>query len=110
MSYKIRRTYPAPDSPADHLGARERAMAVFKYLLDIEPERATKHPLFWCIKAAFEQHARRSRHELQQRMTYLMQEHGDGVSAEQLLDELQRQAEFAPLEPAKVRDIEGPVA
>jgi len=52
---KITRTYPQPDSPAPHLGARERAMAVYKYLLDIEPEAAVKHPLFACIVHAFEQ-------------------------------------------------------
>jgi len=56
MTFKITsRTYPQPDSPESHIGPRERAMAVFKYLLDIEPEDATKHPLFECIKHAFEQ-------------------------------------------------------
>jgi hypothetical protein len=51
----ISRTYPQPDSPEPHLGPRERALAVFKYLLDIEPEVAKDHPLFACIKHAFEQ-------------------------------------------------------
>jgi hypothetical protein len=53
-----RRTYPQPDSPASNLGPRERALAVFKYLLDLEPEQAVLHPLFPCIKHAFEQTGR----------------------------------------------------
>lgn len=56
---KIKRSYPQPDSPEPHLGARERAFAVFKYLLDLEPEAAVKHALFACIVHAFEQHASR---------------------------------------------------
>lgn len=53
----IRRTYPQPDSPQGNLGARERALAVFKYLLNLEPEVAKDHPLFSCVVHAFEQHA-----------------------------------------------------
>jgi hypothetical protein len=53
----LSRTYPQPDSPAPNLGARERALAVFKYLLDLEPEVAKDHPLFACIVHAFDQHA-----------------------------------------------------
>lgn len=56
---RITRTYPQPDSPAPHLGPRERALGVFKYLLDLEPEAAVKHPLFACIVHAFEQHGTR---------------------------------------------------
>lgn len=52
---KIQRTYPQPDSPEPHLGARERALAVFKYLLDLEPEQAVKHPLFPCIEHSYQQ-------------------------------------------------------
>jgi len=55
----IRRSYPQPDSPAPHLGARERALAVFKYLLDLEPEAAAKHPLFACVVHSYEQHVKR---------------------------------------------------
>jgi hypothetical protein len=43
---RLRRTYPAPDHPGRHLGPRERAMAVLKKYLDLEPEKATRHPLF----------------------------------------------------------------
>lgn len=49
----ITRTYPQPDSPAPQIGPRERAMAVYKYLLNIEPEQATEHPLFRVIEHAF---------------------------------------------------------
>ena len=52
---KITRTYPQPDSPAPHIGPRERAMAVFKYLLDLEPEAAVKHERFNVIVHAFAQ-------------------------------------------------------
>lgn len=52
---KIHRTYPQPDAPGIHLGPRERALNVFKYLLDMEPEEACKHPLFRCIEHAFVQ-------------------------------------------------------
>lgn len=52
---KITRTYPQPDSDRNFIGYRERAMAVYKYLLDMEPEAAVKHPLFACIVHAFEQ-------------------------------------------------------
>jgi len=55
---KIQRTYPQPDSPAENIGARERAMAVFKYLLDLEPGDAVRHPRFDLIRHAFEQHGR----------------------------------------------------
>jgi hypothetical protein len=52
---RISRTYPQPDSPEPQIGPRERALAVFKYLLDLEPEAAVLHPLFACIVHAFEQ-------------------------------------------------------
>lgn len=52
---RIKRTYPQPDSPAPNIGPRERALAVFKYLLNLEPEVAKEHQLFACIKHAFEQ-------------------------------------------------------
>lgn len=55
MNINISRTYPQPDSPNPKLGPRERAMAVFKYLLDLEPEEAVRHALFPCIVHAFEQ-------------------------------------------------------
>lgn len=57
---RITRTYPQPDSPAPNIGPRERAMAVYKYLLGTEPEDAVKHPLFACIVHAFEQEGRRA--------------------------------------------------
>lgn len=52
---KVTRTYPQPDSPQMNIGPRERALAVFKYLLKLEPEEATKHPLFACIVHSYEQ-------------------------------------------------------
>lgn len=52
---KVFRTYPQPDSPNENIRARERALAVFKYLLDMEPELARVHPKYALIKAAFEQ-------------------------------------------------------
>lgn len=55
----ILRTYPQPDSPAPHLRSRERAMAVFKYLLNMEPGAAVKHERFAVIEHAFEQSERR---------------------------------------------------
>lgn len=55
---KLRRTYPQPDSPEPHIGARERALAVFKYLLDLEPEQAKDHPMFACIVHSYQQAAR----------------------------------------------------
>jgi hypothetical protein len=54
----IHRTYPQPDSPRPNLGPRERAMAVFKYLLDLEPGEAIAHPRFAVIVHAFEQSGR----------------------------------------------------
>jgi hypothetical protein len=51
----IIRSYPQPDSPNDNIRPRERALAVFKYLLDIEPEQALVHLKYQLIKAAFEQ-------------------------------------------------------
>ena len=56
---KITRTYPQPDSPKPHLGARERAMAVYKYLMGLEPEAAIKHERFAVIVHAFEQSERK---------------------------------------------------
>lgn len=56
---QITRTYPQPDSPAPQIGPRERAMAVYKYLLNIEPEQATEHPLFNVIEHAFVQQGRK---------------------------------------------------
>ena len=52
---KINRTYPQPDSPQPNIGPRERALAVYKYLLDLEPEVAARHPRFALIVAAFDQ-------------------------------------------------------
>lgn len=49
----MQRTYPQPDSPLPNIGPRERALAVYKYLLNIEPEQAKLHPLFDCIVNAF---------------------------------------------------------
>ena len=58
-SMRISRTYPQPDSPEPHLGPRERALAVFKYLLDLEPEVAVMHSMFACVEHAFQQAAHR---------------------------------------------------
>jgi hypothetical protein len=55
----IRRTYPQPDSPQPNLGPRERALAVFKYLLGLEPEQAIRHPLFPCVEHSYVQAVRR---------------------------------------------------
>lgn len=52
---RVTRTYPQPDSPKPNIGPRERALAVFKYLLNMEPEDAVKHPRFVLIVAAFTQ-------------------------------------------------------
>lgn len=52
---RITRTYPQPDSPQPFIGPRERALAVFKYLMDLEPEAAVQHPRFELIVAAFKQ-------------------------------------------------------
>lgn len=52
---KIHRTYPQPDANGAHLGPRERTMAVYKYLLGMEPEAAVKHPLFACIEHSYKQ-------------------------------------------------------
>lgn len=62
MSFSVSRTYPQPDSCDPRLGPRERAMAVFKYLLNLEPEAAVLHPLFECITHAFEQSEERGMH------------------------------------------------
>ena len=50
---KVLRSYPQPDSPALGSSPRNRALAVFKYLLGLEPEQAIKHELFKCIEHAF---------------------------------------------------------
>jgi len=63
---KITRTYPAPDDPNPRLGPRERAMAVLKLLLGLEPEEAAgvyshvqkrqlrePHPSFAHVEAIF---------------------------------------------------------
>lgn len=50
---KITRTYPTPDDPRPHIGPRERALAVFKYLRGLEPEQAVGHPLFPHVEADF---------------------------------------------------------
>lgn len=51
-------TCPSPDKPGDHLGPRERAMAVFKWLLDLDPHEAVRHEHFELIVNAFRQNAR----------------------------------------------------
>lgn len=50
---KVLRSYPQPDSPALGTSPRNRALAVFKYLLGLEPEQAIKHELFKCVEHAF---------------------------------------------------------
>lgn len=52
---KAIRTYPTPDSPKLGTSPRNRALATFKYLLNLEPEQAKDHPLFKCIEHAFKQ-------------------------------------------------------
>jgi hypothetical protein len=56
---RMTRTYPTPDSNRESVGPRERAMAVYKYLLDVEPENAVRDPQFALIVHAFEQENRR---------------------------------------------------
>lgn len=51
----IKCTYPTPDSARENCGPRERALAVFRYLMDLEPEEAAKHPRFHLIVNAFQQ-------------------------------------------------------
>lgn len=65
---KIKRTYPTPDTNRPNCGPRERALAVFKYLLDIEPEDAKQHPRFQMIVNAFEQERTSARIELLREM------------------------------------------
>jgi len=60
---KIIRTYPAPDSANEKIGPRERAMAVYKYLLSMEPEAAVKDKLFPVLTHAFMQEYRRGRRD-----------------------------------------------
>ena len=55
---RLRRSYPQPDSPREDLGPRERALAVYKYLLGLEPEEAIRHPLFECIRRSYQNAAR----------------------------------------------------
>jgi len=55
--FKVLRSYPQPDSPVLSHSHRNRALAVFKYLLGLEPEEAEKHDLYKCIEHAFEQQA-----------------------------------------------------
>jgi len=52
--FKITRTYPLPDDQAAHIAPRYRAMAVFKYLLDMEPEDAVKDERFAVVQRGFE--------------------------------------------------------
>jgi len=61
---RIIRSYPQPDSPAPNIGPRERALAVFKYLLGLEPEAAVLHPLFACIGHSYEQHGKATVNEI----------------------------------------------
>ena len=56
---RIIRSYPQPDSSEPHIGPRERALAVFKYLLGVEPEQAKDHPLFACIENSYRQSEKR---------------------------------------------------
>ena len=58
---RIQRTYPQPDAPEPHIGPRERALAIFRYLEEyqLEPEEASKHPLFELVMAAFRAAERR---------------------------------------------------
>lgn len=87
---QISRTYPPPDSPREDLGPRERAMAVFKYLLDMEPEAAIKHSRFALLVHAFEQEARRQLRKI------LREEHN--IGEEYLLPKM---------EPTLEADIQG---
>lgn len=52
---QIKRTYPEPDTDRPNCGPRERAMAVFKKLLDMEPEDAVGHEHFAVVEHAFVQ-------------------------------------------------------
>lgn len=54
----LSRTYPQPDSGAPNIGPRERALAVFKYLLDIEPEVAIKHARFLYVEELYKSFAK----------------------------------------------------
>lgn len=50
----ITRTYPTPDDERPHIGPRERAMAVFKYLLNLEPEVAIRDSRFSALVEMFQ--------------------------------------------------------
>jgi len=60
---KLRRTYPQPDSDRPNIRPRERALAVFKYLLNLEPEAAVNHELFTVIVHSYEQERTRGWNE-----------------------------------------------
>lgn len=55
---RVNRNYPTPDTKRPNCGPRERALATFKYLLGLEPEKAVEHPRFDLMVNAFEQQAR----------------------------------------------------
>lgn len=85
----ILRTYPQPDSPRPNIGPRERAMAVLKYLVDMEPGDAIKHHVFPLLVHAFEQSERRGWNDCVKAVR--AEEQGDVVIADDLpaLKELQ---------------------
>lgn len=66
QTFTLSRSYPQPDSPLEHLGPRERAMGVLKYVWDMEPEQAAgsakhsrpPHPTFLLLVNAFENQRR----------------------------------------------------
>ena len=61
---RLSRTFPQPDAPQLQASARNRALAVFKYLLGLDPEKAIQHPLFRCIEHSYEQQASAIKGEL----------------------------------------------
>lgn len=73
-TFTISRSYPQPDSPLEHLGPRERAMGVLKYVWDMEPEQAAgsakhqrpPHPAFLLLVNAFENQRRATLLQLSQ--------------------------------------------
>ena len=57
LTGNMTRTYPQPDSPR-HLAPRDRALAIFYYLYNAEPEAAVRRPEFGMVEHAFAQAGR----------------------------------------------------
>lgn len=88
--FRMKRTYPSPDSAEENIGPRERALAVFKFLCRLEPEAAIKHPLFATIENAFLQERRRALLDLQKAARKIRLD-------EDIMDDLEKEQWFLPM-------------